>query len=89
MPSIHPAIISLFGCFLWNYGFLGKTTAVVYNVLMLIALVYLGEHYVVDTLVEIFMVIFAWILSGKILIGCSNLKGNHINLVCRLENQLR
>jgi membrane-associated phospholipid phosphatase len=76
MPSIHQAIICLLGCFLWNYGLLGKAIAIFYNFIMLIALVYLGEHYAVDSFVGIFIAITAWNMSNKIIIGFLNLKGN-------------
>jgi hypothetical protein len=89
MPSIHQAIICLFGCVLWNYGFWGRAIAVFYNVIMLVALVYLGEHYVIDSLAGIFIAIIAWLQSGKILIGCSNLKRSYNKWGFQLKNQLR
>jgi membrane-associated phospholipid phosphatase len=89
MPSIHQAIICLFGCFLWNYGLLGKAIAIFYNFIMLIALVYLGEHYVVDSLVGIFIAIPAWILSDKILIGFSDLKRSHNKWIFNFTDRLK
>jgi membrane-associated phospholipid phosphatase len=88
MPSIHQAVICLFGCSLWNYGFLGKAIAVFYNLIMLIAVVYLGEHYVVDSVAGIFIAILAWFLSEKILIGFSKLKRSHNKWIINIKDQL-
>ena len=55
-------------------GSWGKTIALFYNGIMLLALVYLGEHYVIDALAGIIIAIVAWLLSGKILSGWFSLK---------------
>jgi small basic protein len=67
MPSIHQAIIALFGCVLWKFGLWGKVAGFSYNVLMLIALVYLGEHFVIDSLVGILIAIQSWFISKQLL----------------------
>ena len=45
MPSIHQAMICIFTCALWKYRIYGKIFAIIYNSAMVIALVYLGEHF--------------------------------------------
>lgn len=82
MPSIHQAVISLFGCTLWRYGILGKFVAILYNILMSLALVYLGEHFLVDAIAGYLLAISSWIvvkpaLNIKLanLIHCGSNKG--------------
>jgi membrane-associated phospholipid phosphatase len=70
MPSIHQAIVALLGCVVWEFGLWGKVTALSYNLLMLIALVYLGEHFVVDSLAGILIAIQSWFLSKQLLNIC-------------------
>ena len=70
MPSIHQAIICLLGCALWRYGNLGRLVSITYNVLMAISLVYLGEHYVVDSIAGVIVATSSWLLAEQILIGC-------------------
>jgi hypothetical protein len=67
MPSIHQAVICLFGCALWKYGNWGKFAAISYNTLMLLAVVYLGEHFVVDSIAGILVAVQSWFLSKRIL----------------------
>jgi membrane-associated phospholipid phosphatase len=74
MPSIHQAIIAVAGCMLWRYGTWGKTTAIGYNLIMMMALVYLGEHFVIDSIAGIVIAIQSWKLAGKIMNGSSRLK---------------
>ncbi len=62
MPSIHQAVIFLFGCALWKYGFLGKLIAISYNILMMWSLVYLGEHFLVDAIAGYLIAISSWII---------------------------
>jgi membrane-associated phospholipid phosphatase len=66
MPSIHQAVIFLFGCTLWGYGILGKFLAILYNILMLLALIYLGEHFLVDAIAGYLLAISAWIIVKPI-----------------------
>lgn len=67
MPSIHQAIACVFGCFLWKYRIYGKVIGVAYNIVMAIALVYLGEHFIVDAIPAIAIAIGSWIAAKKIL----------------------
>ena len=74
MPSIHQAIIALLGCVLWKFGLWGKVAGFSYNVLMLIALVYLGEHFVIDSFAGILIAIQSWFLSKHLVIFFLNIK---------------
>jgi hypothetical protein len=67
MPSIHQAIICLMGCALWKYRIYGRVISVAYNIIMIGALVYLGEHYVVDAIAGIIIAILSWVTAEKIL----------------------
>jgi len=60
MPSIHQAIVGLVGCTIWKTGFWGKFIAISYNLLMAFALVYLGEHFVIDSIAGILLSFFCW-----------------------------
>jgi membrane-associated phospholipid phosphatase len=68
MPSIHQAMVSVVGCVLWEYGLFGKLSAISYNLIMAIALVYLGEHFVVDLIAGTVIALFSWYFSKQILI---------------------
>jgi membrane-associated phospholipid phosphatase len=76
MPSIHQAVICLFGCALWKYGNWGKVVAISYNILMLMAVVYLGEHFVVDSIAGILVAVQSWFLSKRILVNLMNMGKN-------------
>ena len=82
MPSIHQAIICLAGCLIWKYGFFAKLLSVSYNFIMLFALAYLGEHYVIDSIVGIIVAIQSWLISNKIfnlfLPTCRVFSGMHV-----------
>ena len=65
MPSIHQAIIFLAGCILWKCGLWGKFFSITYNLLMAIALVYLGEHYFIDSLAGILISALSWWFAKK------------------------
>jgi membrane-associated phospholipid phosphatase len=67
MPSIHQAIICVLGCALWKYRIYGKVLGIGYNVVMAIALVYLGEHFVVDAILGIMIALGSWFAAKKIL----------------------
>lgn len=60
MPSIHQAIVGLAGCTIWKKGFWSKLIAIIYNLLMAFALVYLGEHFVIDSLAGVLLAFFCW-----------------------------
>jgi membrane-associated phospholipid phosphatase len=66
MPSIHQAVICLFGCALWACGILGKIIAILYNMLMALAVIYLGEHFFVDSIGGCLLAISCWILVKQI-----------------------
>lgn len=79
MPSIHQAIICLAGCALWQFGSLGRFVGLAHNVLMTVSLVYLGEHFIVDSVAGIAIGIVSWILAGKVLLRykITNNEKNH------------
>jgi membrane-associated phospholipid phosphatase len=64
MPSIHMAITALLifpaGCF----GRRWRLAAIVYATLMGIALVYLGEHFIIDVLVGTAIAAYGWFAAG-------------------------
>jgi membrane-associated phospholipid phosphatase len=66
MPSIHQAVVVLFGCALWQYGILVRLVAILYNILMSLALVYLGEHFFVDSIAGYMLAISCWIIFKRI-----------------------
>jgi membrane-associated phospholipid phosphatase len=66
MPSIHQAVICLFGCALRAYGILGKFIAISYNILMALSIIYLGEHFFVDSIAGCLLAISCWILVKQI-----------------------
>jgi membrane-associated phospholipid phosphatase len=64
MPSIHMAITFLIVFPLFRAGRWWGTAALFYSSLMACALVYLGEHYVVDVTVGILITTYAWVAAG-------------------------
>jgi membrane-associated phospholipid phosphatase len=64
MPSIHMAITFLIVFPLFRAGRWWGIAALVYCGLMAYALVYLGEHYVVDVAVGIAITTYAWVAAG-------------------------
>jgi membrane-associated phospholipid phosphatase len=67
MPSIHQAIICLAGCAMWKKGRGGKSFALLYNCLMAVALVYLGEHFVIDSAAGVILALCCWHTAKYIL----------------------
>jgi membrane-associated phospholipid phosphatase len=67
MPSIHQAITCLAGCILWRYRKWGRIFAITYNLLMATSLVYLGEHYLIDSIAGIYIALQSWYLSKKLI----------------------
>lgn len=65
MPSIHFAATALIIFPARHAGRALYYAAIVYTLLMGIALVYLGEHYVLDLLVGGAMVLVSWALAGR------------------------
>ena len=64
MPSIHMAITFLMVFPAFHAGKRWGIAALMYSALMGIALVYLGEHYVVDVAIGCIVTTYAWVASG-------------------------
>jgi membrane-associated phospholipid phosphatase len=64
MPSIHMAITFLVVFPARRAGRRRTLLALVYSGLMGLALVYLGEHYVVDVVVGVVIAIYGWVAAG-------------------------
>lgn len=64
MPSIHMAVTFLIVFPLFRAGRWWSIAAWVYCALMAYALVYLGEHYVVDIIVGVLITTYAWFAAG-------------------------
>lgn len=64
MPSIHMAITFLLVFPAWSAGKRWRVAAVGYAASMAVALVYLGEHYVVDIAVGMLITAYAWFAAG-------------------------
>jgi membrane-associated phospholipid phosphatase len=58
MPSVHAAATVLIACAAWRTRW--RALACLYAVLMALALMYLGEHYMADILVGAVLAVFAW-----------------------------
>jgi len=65
MPSIHFAITFLLVCMAWDQDRLWRLLAWVYTISMGLALVYLGEHYVVDIVVGGAITAYSWHAAGN------------------------
>lgn len=66
MPSIHQAIICLAACLVWKYGIHARVVAISYNIMMGMALVYLGEHFIVDLIAGILIATGSWFIAKRI-----------------------
>lgn len=64
MPSLHMGIAVLSALGIGMFGRRAATLGVVYVVLMGVALVTLGEHYVIDILAGVFLSLVAWRLTA-------------------------
>jgi membrane-associated phospholipid phosphatase len=64
MPSIHFAVTFLLVWVAWEYGRIWRVLAVVYAVSMGMALVYMGEHYVIDILAGGVVTSIGWLTAG-------------------------
>jgi len=64
MPSIHMAITFLLVFPVWGAGRPWRGLALAYSGLMALALVYLGEHYVVDIAVGMLIAAYGWFVAG-------------------------
>lgn len=65
MPSIHFSITFLLFCAAWNGKPVWKWLALFYSLSMAFALVYMGEHYVVDVLAGAGITAFSWYSAGN------------------------
>jgi membrane-associated phospholipid phosphatase len=65
MPSLHSALTVLVVLALWRWRKL-RAPAVLYLVAMWFALVYCGEHYVIDLLVGAALAVTAWLVSTRL-----------------------
>lgn len=65
MPSIHMAITFLLVCVARDYGRWWQSAAWFYSFSMGLALVYLGEHYVIDILVGCLITAYSWHAAGS------------------------
>lgn len=65
MPSIHFAVTFLFVFVAMDYARGWRIAAWVYNISMGLALIYLGEHYVIDILAGAAVTTVGWVLAGK------------------------
>ena len=60
MPSLHTAVTVITACVLAQFGRRWARAGIAYVAAMCLALVYLGEHYVVDELAGIALALGAW-----------------------------
>jgi membrane-associated phospholipid phosphatase len=58
---------SLFGCALWKYRTYGRFLALAYTVAMSVAIVYLGEHYFVDSIAGVLLALGSWVSAKRVL----------------------
>jgi membrane-associated phospholipid phosphatase len=65
MPSVHTAVTAAVGLFLFRIGRLAGASGVLYTLAMGLALVYLGEHFVLDVLAGIACAALAVWLGGR------------------------
>jgi len=65
MPSLHLAVTTLVVLALWRRPRL-RWFAIVYAAAMAFALVYTGEHYVVDELAGVFTACLAWVAAARL-----------------------
>ena len=63
MPSIHMATTFLVLLLLWGYGRTWRVVGMIYVGAMAFALVYLGEHYVIDEIAGILLALESWRLA--------------------------
>ena len=65
MPSIHMAVTFLLVMLAGDYGRPWRIAAWFYSVSMALALVYLGEHYVIDIIVGCLITAYSWHAAGS------------------------
>ena len=67
MPSMHAAAATLVAALCWTGPLLVRLTGATYAVLMGVALVYFGEHYVVDILVGVVIAFGVWSAAPRLM----------------------
>lgn len=65
MPSTHTALIAVITAACWSLGSWWKALGVSYLLAMGLALVYLGEHYVVDVIAAILVALLCWSVVAR------------------------
>jgi membrane-associated phospholipid phosphatase len=65
MPSLHEAITFMVFLFALNGGWKIGVPAFIYAIAMAFALVYTGEHYVIDTVIGAAIATYAYVYSGR------------------------
>lgn len=65
MPSVHFAVTALLACVVWDKGWRWRIPTIVYALAMACSLIYLGEHYVLDVAVGLFVTVYAWAVSER------------------------
>jgi hypothetical protein len=65
MPSMHTAAAAMVACVAWSGPRWVRALGVLYPILMLLALVYFAEHYVVDGIVGAGLVMALWKWLGR------------------------
>ena len=64
MPSLHMAITFIIAFIAWRFNAVAGVVALLYAAFMAFALVYLGEHYMVDLLAGLLTAIVTWKLAA-------------------------
>jgi membrane-associated phospholipid phosphatase len=65
MPSLHTALTALVALILASYGRRWRWVGITYVVLMATALVYLGEHYIIDEIAGVALAFGVWRLVSR------------------------
>jgi membrane-associated phospholipid phosphatase len=76
MPSLHMALTALVVLVAWRRPFL-RVPAVLYALLMAFALVYTGEHYVIDELAGLLTAGLAWLVAARLVAARSKTTRAH------------
>ena len=65
MPSLHTALTALVALILASYGRRWRWVGIIYVALMATALVYLGEHYIIDEVAGVALALGVWRLVSR------------------------
>jgi membrane-associated phospholipid phosphatase len=65
MPSLHTALTAMVALILAGYGRRWRWVGITYVVLMATALVYLGEHYIIDEIAGVALAFGVWRLVSR------------------------